>query len=423
MQNFSSFFLMNTESAARYAVEVLHRFAPDEATECVEIGDGNINYVFRVVSLVDGHSVIIKQADRLLRSSGRPLDIYRNKIEAAILQLEGELAPGFVPEVYLYDETMSATSMEDISAYRNLRRELLEGRVYPHLGENISTFLADTLLPTTDLVLDAEEKKRRVRFYTNPELCKITEDLVLTEPYYNYKNRNILFPGNEAFVREFLYEDEALHAEVAALEPERLGDEFGAGRAGGGDVEQGRRLIVSRPGQQCSMAGLFARLGDDREERLAVMQDVACREDRLVVLVRRGDVVLAGNVVGGEDRKHAGRGLDGRQIEREQLAMRDGREADIGMGETGRLGDVVDIEGFASDMLLGGIMLQRRADDRPGRHGVEPFARVSHGRPPPAGRRRGSTSQASLSRSGSAAADCQRPSAYRRPKPACRSAV
>ena len=217
MQDFSSFFLMNTESAARYAVEVLHRFTPDEPTECVEIGDGNINYVFRVVSLVDGHSVIIKQADRLLRSSGRPLDIYRNKIEAAILQLEGELAPGFVPEVYLYDETMSATSMEDISAYRNLRRELQEGQVYPHLGENISTFLADTLLPTTDLVLDAEEKKRRVRFYTNPELCKITEDLVLTEPYYNYKSRNILFPGNEAFVREFLYEDEALHAEVAAL--------------------------------------------------------------------------------------------------------------------------------------------------------------------------------------------------------------
>jgi hypothetical protein len=31
------------------------------------------------------------------------------------------------------------------------------------------------------------------------------------------------------------------------------------------------------------------------------MQDVARREDRLVVLVRRGDVVLAGHVGGGED--------------------------------------------------------------------------------------------------------------------------
>ena len=77
--------------------------------------------------------------------------------------------------------------------------------------------MADTLLPTTDLLLDAEEKKRRVKFFTNPELCKITEDLVLTEPYYDYKGRNILFPGNEDFVRRFLYEDEGLHAEAAQL--------------------------------------------------------------------------------------------------------------------------------------------------------------------------------------------------------------
>ena len=217
MKDFSEFFLMNTEDVKRYAVEVLHRFEPDEETECVEIGDGNINYVFKIRSRRDGHSVIVKQADRLLRSSGRPLDIYRNKIEAAILQLESELAPGYVPEVYYYDETMSATSMEDVSAYGNLRKELAADRVYPHISENISTFMADTLLPTTDLVLDAEEKKKRVKFYTNPELCKITEDLVLTEPYYNYKNRNIITPGNEEFVREHLYEDEALHAEVAKL--------------------------------------------------------------------------------------------------------------------------------------------------------------------------------------------------------------
>jgi len=217
MPGFDSFFLMNTEDVKRYAVEVLHCFDPDEETTCTEIGDGNINYVFRVCSERDGRSVIVKQADRLLRSSGRPLDMYRNKIEAAILKLEGELAPGLVPEVYHYDEVMAATSMEDVSAYKNLRKELAANRVYSHLSENISAFMADTLLPTTDLVLDAEEKKRRVKFFTNPELCKITEDLVLTEPYYDYKGRNILFPGNEDFVREHLYEDEALHAEVALL--------------------------------------------------------------------------------------------------------------------------------------------------------------------------------------------------------------
>ena len=206
---------MKPDDVKRYAAEVLHRFDPDEETTCTEIGDGNINYVFRVRSLRDGRSVIVKQADKRLRSSGRPLDIYRSRIEA--LQLESRLAPDYIPEVYHYDETMAALSMEDISAYRNLRKELLAGRIYGHLAENISTFLAQSLLPTTDLVLDRREKKRRVQFFTNPELCDITEDLVLTEPYWNYKGRNIVTPGNEDFVRTFLYENDALHREVGRL--------------------------------------------------------------------------------------------------------------------------------------------------------------------------------------------------------------
>ena len=217
MKDFQEYFLMSTEDVKRYAVEVLHKFEPDEETECIEIGDGNINYVFKIWSKRDGHSIIVKQADKLLRSSGRPLDIYRNKIEANILQLESQLAPGYVPEVYYYDETMAATSMEDVSAFKNLRKELAANRVYPHLAENISTFMVDTLLPTTDLVLDRAEKKQRVKFYTNPELCEITEDLVLTEPYDDFRGRNIITEGNEAFVREFLYEDQQLHAEVGKL--------------------------------------------------------------------------------------------------------------------------------------------------------------------------------------------------------------
>ena len=107
--------------------------------------------------------------------------------------------------------------MEDVSAFKNLRKELAANRVYPHLAENISTFMADTLLPTTDLVLDRAEKKKRVKFYTNPELCEITEDLVLTEPYDDFRGRNIITAGNEDFVREFLYEDQQLHAEVGKL--------------------------------------------------------------------------------------------------------------------------------------------------------------------------------------------------------------
>lgn len=217
MPDFGQFFLMTPQEAAAYAVEVLHYFDPGDPLQCREIGDGNINYVFQVRRETDGRSLVIKQADRLLRSSGRPLDMHRSQIEARALELEGELAPGFVPKVIRYDETMAALAMEDISAYRNLRRELMENRVYPHLAEQLSTFLAASLLPTTDLILDRQEKKRRMRFFTNPELCDITEDLVLTEPYDDYKGRNVITPGNEDFVREALYENEELKAEAALL--------------------------------------------------------------------------------------------------------------------------------------------------------------------------------------------------------------
>lgn len=217
MSEFNQFFLMKPEDVKRYTVEVLHYFQPEDTISCVEIGDGNINYVFKVWNEKDGRSVVVKQADKLLRSSGRPLDLYRNKIEARILAMEGELAPAYIPKVFYYDETMAALSMEDISAYKNLRKELKENRVYSHLAENLSSFLAASLLPTTDLVTDRQEKKKLTKFFTNPELCDITEDLVLTEPYYDYKNRNIITPGNEDFVKEFLYEDEKLHAQVGIL--------------------------------------------------------------------------------------------------------------------------------------------------------------------------------------------------------------
>ena len=61
MSAFSEFFLMKPDDVKHYAAEVLHRFDPDEETTCTEIGDGNINYVFRVRSLRDGRSVIVRK--------------------------------------------------------------------------------------------------------------------------------------------------------------------------------------------------------------------------------------------------------------------------------------------------------------------------------------------------------------------------
>jgi len=211
-------YLLDTETVKTYLVEQLKLFPADEPLDAEEIGDGNINYVFRVRSRANGKSIIVKQADRLLRSSGRPLDITRSKREAEALRIYADLTPQFIPQIYAYDDTMSAICMEDISYCGNLRKELMAGHPLPaNFAENAASFLADAVFATSDLFLPPEEKKERVSAFINPELCAISETLVFSEPYCNGKSRNRIIPGNEVFIQKTLYNDEALKAEVSSL--------------------------------------------------------------------------------------------------------------------------------------------------------------------------------------------------------------
>ena len=209
-------FLLDCDEVISYVKEK-NLFLENDDLTVKEIGDGNINYIFKVENKIDGKSIVLKQADKLLRSSGRPLDLARSKIEANILRIENNLAPHFVPEIYFYDEIMCVLAMEDISKYKNLRTELVAGKIFPNFADNISEFLSRTLLLTTDLFMDKFEKKKNVKEFINPELCDISECLVFTEPYDNNKNRNIITTGNEEFVENMLYKNEDLHFAILKL--------------------------------------------------------------------------------------------------------------------------------------------------------------------------------------------------------------
>ena len=209
-------FLLDCDEVLSYVKEK-KLFSENSDLTAKEIGDGNINYIFKVENKIDGKSIVLKQADKLLRSSGRPLDLTRSKIEANILRIENNLAPHFVPEIYFYDEIMCVLAMEDISEYKNLRTELIAGKIFLNFADNISEFLSRTLLLTTDLFMNKFEKKKNVKEFINPELCDISECLVFTEPYDNNKNRNIITIGNEEFVENILYKNEDLHFAILKL--------------------------------------------------------------------------------------------------------------------------------------------------------------------------------------------------------------
>lgn len=205
------------EYVENYLRKTMAEWTQSQSLSVSEIGDGNINYVYRVCDTISGKSLVLKRSDELLRSSGRPLDTGRSRIEAEVLRLQGQWAPGLVPKVFHYDELNHIIIMEDLSDHENLRYALMEGKIFPHLPSRIGRFVAAVTLPTTDLASDRRKKKRQVARLINPDLCDITEDLVLSEPYTDYKGRNVITKGNEDFVREWIYQDERLKTEVGKL--------------------------------------------------------------------------------------------------------------------------------------------------------------------------------------------------------------
>ncbi len=214
MSKFDNYFLMKEEDVVEYIREKIDLYRDIEDLKCKEVGDGNINYVFRVYN--DDKSIIVKQAGEHLRiSEEMTLSTDRGRIEANILKIQNDLAKGYVPEVYLYDGTMCALVMEDMIGHKMMRTGLLEHEIYPKFAEQISDFMAKTLLLTTDIVMDHIEKKKRVMEFTNPELCDITEHLVYSEPFIDYNHRNNVNPDIMDFAQRELYDDEDLHVEVA----------------------------------------------------------------------------------------------------------------------------------------------------------------------------------------------------------------
>lgn len=211
---FDDYVLLNAKLAIDYAKEKLGSFFEGKDLDCEEIGDGNINYVYRVKS--DDKSVILKQGTETLRSSGRALDKARTNIEYEALKNIYNLSK-MSPEIYFFDEIMNVIAMEDISDYKNLRYCLINNKIYENLAEEIIKYFEKNYFSTTSIYMDAKQRKEEIKKFTNVDMCDITEDLVMTEPYYNYKNRNIVYKGNEDFVENTLCKNEKVLYNAAIM--------------------------------------------------------------------------------------------------------------------------------------------------------------------------------------------------------------
>lgn len=152
--------IMTETEVVTYVKEAFGFFNKDARLVCKEIGDGNLNYVFRVHDEESKQSLIVKQAGPVSRLSDEfVVSPDRNRIETDILRLQGKLAPGFVPKVYHYDGDKNCVVMEDLSDFTILRTALLNRQQFPQLAEHLSTFLVETLCQRLILFWITKQKK------------------------------------------------------------------------------------------------------------------------------------------------------------------------------------------------------------------------------------------------------------------------
>ena len=182
-----------------------------------EVGDGNLNLVFIVES--PGGGLAVKQALPYVRLVGEawPLPLSRAHYEHMALTRQADCAPGLTPEVVHYDADLALIAMELLSPHIIMRRGMIDGVIYPRAADALSTFAARTLFLTSDLALKAADKKALVgAFSGNTALCKITEDLIFTEPYRIAANNRWTAPQLDGWARA-IREDGDLKVAVSRL--------------------------------------------------------------------------------------------------------------------------------------------------------------------------------------------------------------
>jgi 5-methylthioribose kinase len=182
-----------------------------------EVGDGNLNLVFIVKGTSGG--VAVKQALPYVRLVGEswPLPLSRSHYEYQALTHQARLAPGLVPAVLHHDEALALVVMELLEPHIILRKGLVAGTPYPRFVDHITTFMARTLFLNSDLAVPAAQKKDGIAaFCGNHALCKITEDLIFTEPYFQAEQNRWTSPWLDATSAGFR-DDLDLHVAVSRL--------------------------------------------------------------------------------------------------------------------------------------------------------------------------------------------------------------
>ena len=181
----------------------LNFFDPGTALSFDEIGDGNLNFVYRVFDAAHPeHSLVLKHAPPYIKILGPdyPLPPERLTYEARALAIYNRLASNAVPAQHYFDSENAVIAMSDLRGYHLLRDELIAGHVNFTISEQIGQFMGVVHSQTHVENLDIETAHRYQEDFANTVMQAITADYVFTLPYTEHET-NFYTEGLEPHVR------------------------------------------------------------------------------------------------------------------------------------------------------------------------------------------------------------------------------
>lgn len=208
-------------------VGLLSRVGGRDGAVVTEVTAGNMNRVFVARGIADG--LAVKQAPPWVQVVGPewPIDPERILAEARAYSRLSELGPDVVPEILHLDAERHTLVMEDLSDLTVLR-DILVGQLrdvaadrdpapldLASVAESTGRFVGVLSSSTTRETLGEAAHDDLIAESANPDLCALTLDVVLDEPYREHEH-NSWRPAIADRVAA-LYADDEVHAAVAAV--------------------------------------------------------------------------------------------------------------------------------------------------------------------------------------------------------------
>jgi 5-methylthioribose kinase len=187
--------LLDAERAVAYVAarpELAAHLDVSAVEDVRELSDGNLNLVF-LLRDASGGGLVLKQALPYVRVDPTwPMTPERARHEALALRVHGELAPDFVPRLHGFDAERYVLALEDLSDHVVWRTALNRGERHEGAAGDLGRYVARAAFGSSVLGRDPLEQKLLLADAVNPELCQITEDLVLTEPFVEHEHNTYL---------------------------------------------------------------------------------------------------------------------------------------------------------------------------------------------------------------------------------------